>query len=756
MWKFGFVVVGFLWAQWRVLSYDLWMDSVHFGSQAWYWRAGVAMDPQGASTITLELRNYVIDSVWWTGGALSYTYTDDSLLTISLVPALAAGDTVWIAYHGAGVQDPGGFGGVYWGPQSVFNIGVSLYIQRHSYGRAWHPVVDSFGIKVPYRFHIRVPDTLKALCGGILDSVEAAGSGWRRWHWRLNEPTPAYLASVAIALYAIAQDTFIRGPGDTLPLWYAVLPGDSSGSYTTFSRLKALLRDWEIKFGPYPYGRVGYVAVSFLSGAMEHTANIAYPAIIMGGNQQYDWLWAHELMHSWFGNAVTGRNGQEIWLKEGFATFGEALFYEKFFGKAAYYNHLRSYLETALRTMRWEEGLFSLADIPLDRTYGTMTYRRSSTIVHTLRHQLGDSLFFLGLRAYQNRYRHRVVSTDSLLMVLVDSTGDPTLPAFFADWMWQPGDVHFRLDSVRPDPVYADSLLVYWRASLRDKSTYATPTRLTLYLRGNQPNEEAWTTFYTNGTLQGLVRVGVSFPVAVAVLNPNGEVADASTHGYRYIKGNINVTFPQTYATLRPTGLAANDSVWVHVAHNWVGAYENPGLVSTMRYWQLDGVWGGSVAMRGIFQYNGRPTGAGAYLDTTWLTFSEDSLALYWRRDAGSAWQEWPYYNVDLGTSATDLRGRIIADSLLPGEYALGRKQGTTTAPVVASSPKSWLIYTEAGTLGLRNVTAQAGSYEVWDILGRLWGRGVLRPGEEAKWVLLGGIYAIRLPDEVRKVWVPK
>lgn len=758
MWKFGFALASFLWAQWRVLSYDLWMDSVHFASQTWYWRAGVVLDPQGASEVALELQNYVIDSVWWTGGALSYTYASDSLLTINLVPGFLAGDTVWVAYHGSGVQDPGGFGGLYWGPQGVFNIGVSLYIARHSYGRAWHPVVDSFGIKVPYRFHIRVPDTLKALCGGVLDSVEGAGAGWRWWHWRLDQPTSAYLASVAIGRYAIAQDTFIRAVGDTLPLWYAVLPGDSSGSYTTFSRLKPLLRDWERKFGPYPYGRVGYVAVSFLSGAMEHTANIAYPAIIMGGTQQYDWLWAHELMHSWFGNAVTGKDEREIWLKEGFATYGEALFYEQFFGKAAYYNHLRAYLEEALRTMRWEEGLFPLANIPLNRTYGTMTYRRSSTVVHTLRHQLGDSLFFLGLRAYQNRYRHRVVSTDSLLAVLMDSTGDPTLPAFFADWMWQPGDVHFRIDSFRPDPMHTDSLLVYWRISLRDKPSYTTPTRLTLYLRGFQPSEEAWTSFYTDGTLQGVAKVGVPFPIAIAVLNPNGEVADASTHAYSYVKGNTNVAFSQTYLSLRPIGLAPSDSVWIHVAHNWVGAYENPdpSHLSTLRYWQLDGVWDASAAMRGVLLYNGRPTGTGAYLDTTWLTFSEDSLALYWRPGAGYSWQEWPYYNVDRGTSATDLRGRIIADSLLPGEYALGRKGLTAAiAPMTLERPR-WLIYTREGVLGLKNTTQSQGTYEVWDLLGRLWGEGALQPGEAREWHLPGGIYAICLPNETRKVWVSK
>jgi hypothetical protein len=739
----------------RVVGYDLWMDSVAFGPRVWYWRAGIVIDPQAASTLPLELMNYTVDSVWWSGGVLSFTYTADSLLTVTLPAGVGAGDTIWVAYHGSGVQDPGGFGGMYWGPNYVFNIGVSLYIQRHSYGRAWHPVVDSFGIKVPYRFHIRIPDTLKAACNGVLDSVEAAGLGWQRWHWRRIQSLPAYLASVAIGRYAIARDTLIRAPGDTLPLWYFVRPSDSSGVYGTFARLKDLIRDWEAKIGPYSFDRVGYVGVAFSSGAMEHTSNIAYPAIIMNGTQQYDWLWAHELMHEWFGNAVTGPDERQIWLKEAFATYGEALFYEKFFGKARYYDHLRGYWDATLRTLRWQEGLFPLDDIPLEHTYGTATYRRGPVIVHNLRHQLGDSLFFLGLRAYQNRFRHRVATTDSLLQVLIDSTGDATIGQFFTDWVRQPGEAHFRIDSVRPDPANPDTFRIYWRMTLRDKPSYLSPTRLTIYFQGATPAQEAYRQFFTDGTAQGVARVQVPFTPRIAVLHPNGELSDAAIHGQRLYKGNVNYAFPYGYLSLRPIGLAATDSVWVHMALNYVGAYDAGGLpLSTTRYWQIDGVWDKSLAMRGIFQYNGSAVGTGAYMDTTWLNFPEDSLVLYWRPGAGQAWVAWPYYQLDMGTSRTDYRGRIIADSLLPGEYALGRKASPTPLFSMLSPADPWVVATEPGLLRLKNTSHSPGAYAVCDLLGRVWGQGLLQPDEEISLHVPGGLYAIRTPTSTRKVWV--
>jgi aminopeptidase N len=754
MWKFALALLGFLCAQ-RVLSYDLWMDSVAFSAQNWYWRAGVRIDPQSASILRLELRNYTIDSVWWQGGPLSYIYTQDSLLSMILPMGISFGDTVWIAYRGSGVQDPGGFGGMYWGPLHVFNIGVSLYIQRHSYGRAWHPVVDSFGIKVPYKFHVRIPDTLKAACNGVLDSVQSLGGGWARWHWRRDEAIPAYLASVAIGRYAIAKDSLIRAPGDTLSIWYFVNPADSAGVYGTFARLKAVIRNWEAKLGRYPYDRVGYVGVAFSSGAMEHSTNIAYPAIIMNGTQMYDWLWAHELMHEWFGNAVTGPNEREIWLKEAFATYGEALFYEQFFGRGRYYDHLRNYLDIALREVRWEEGLFPLSDIPLEHTYGSVTYRKGATVVHSLRHQIGDSLFFLGLRAYQNHYRHRVANTDSLLQVLIDSTGDGTVGAFFQDWVQQPGEVHFRLDSIRQDPQHPDTFWVYWRMRLRDKPTYATPTRLTIYFQGPTPAHEAYRQFFTDGSAQGAARVQVPFSPRVAVLNANGELSDASIHGQRLYKGNTNHNFPQQYLSVRTIGLPSTDSLWVHAALNHVEPYDRgAALLSTTRYWQLDGVWGKSMAMRGIFQYNGRPSGTGAYLDTTWLNFREDSLILYWRPNAGAPWQEWLHYTLDPGTSPTDYRGRIIADSLLPGEYTLGRRDLTTFITQSQPEPPLWIVYGESGLLHLKNASLSGGTYEVYDLLGRRWGEGYLWPGESKEQVLPGGLYLVRVPERTRKVWI--
>lgn len=750
--KIGFLLSALVWAQKPIVSgYDLWLDSLNFTSRSWHWRAGIAFRPNSASSLTLSLQGYRIDSVRLRGVPVSYTY-NDSLLVVPLSGALQPVETLVVYYHGSGITDPTQRGGIYWGNNSVYNVGVSFAYIPHSFGRAWHPCVDTFGHKAAYRFHLRVPDSLAGTANGLLDSVVEDGTGWKYWHWHVPHPLPAYLAGVAIGEYVAAQDTFIRGNGDTIPIQYWVRRRDSSGAYVTFQRLKPLLRDWEQKFGPYPHRRIGYVGTPATNLAMEHSTHIVYPELIIANNTQYDWLWAHELSHEWFGNSVTGSSEQQIFLKEGFATYAEALYYERFLGKARAYEHIQSFLERTLRLLRWEEGLFPLSAIPLEHTYGIATYQKGATVLHTLRHQLGDSLYFLGVRTYTSRYAHGLTTIDSLQRAFEEGTGI-SLQAFFDDWLRKSGEVHFRIDSFGRQG--NDSVWIAWRMSLRDKPSYSTPTRLTVYLRGARRGDTLYAQFFTDGRAQGRAVVACPFNPLVAILHPNGEVSDASTHATRWLRNNANTPLSYVHLILRPTGLPSGDSVWVHVAHHWVAPYDAGTLpLSNARYYQIDGTWGKELAMRGFFAYNGTAIGAEAYLDTVWLSFPEDSLALYWRPRAGEPWREWTYYTVQLGNNPSDKRGRIAADSLLPGEYAIGRKVLTPSTLSSGLQVSGWEVWSSPGHIHLRNTTPYEGAYAVYDLLGRLHKRGHLSPYDAIAFPLPAGMYIIQAPDKLHKVFL--
>ena len=74
-------------------------------------------------------------------------------------------------------------------------------------------------------------------------------------------------------------------------------------------------------------------------------------------------LVSHELAHSWFGNLVTCRNWAELWLNEGFATYMEAVYRGKMYGKGAYTAKIREDANIYLygdAVNNYKHGLFNL------------------------------------------------------------------------------------------------------------------------------------------------------------------------------------------------------------------------------------------------------------------------------------------------------------------------------------------------------------------------------------------------------------
>jgi aminopeptidase N len=212
--------------------------------------------------------------------------------------------------------------------------------------------------------------------------------------------------------------------------------------------------DWmERYFGrPYPFEKFAFVlAPAFPFGGMEHPGAVFYnedrfifrerPTLPQRLNRLSTIL--HEVAHQWFGDLVTMRWFDDLWLKEGFATFMAAKALAEIDPGAdawkTFYlsNKPPAYAvdQTAGTRPLWQE----LTNLDQAKSnYGAIVYNKAPSVLKQLEYLVGDSAFQLGVQRFLNRHAYANATWQDLLGAIGQAAGRP-LEAFGRDFMLRPG-----------------------------------------------------------------------------------------------------------------------------------------------------------------------------------------------------------------------------------------------------------------------------------------------------------------------------
>jgi aminopeptidase N len=320
------------------------------------------------------------------------------------------------------------------------------------------PCHDKPHVKMTTEARIRVPHGFYVLSNGVLAAREREGDD-EIFHWKMDEPHPSYLVTIVAGEFseidAVArvpgeaselEDT-VRVAGRDVPLTYLVPKGREEDGRRTFARTPEMITWFSQLLGvPYPWNKYAQVVVSdFIFGGMENTtATTMYEHILLDERAALDItsddLIAHELAHQWFGDLVTCRDWSEGWLNEGFATFMEHVWREHHLGRDEYEysikNDLTSYLGEA--SGRYRRAIVCQDyDAPLD-LFDRHLYEKGGLVLHILRRELGDALFWKGVTAYLHRHARDVVETRDLMRALEEVSGR-SLGRRFEELVYRPG-----------------------------------------------------------------------------------------------------------------------------------------------------------------------------------------------------------------------------------------------------------------------------------------------------------------------------
>ena len=241
------------------------------------------------------------------------------------------------------------------------------------------------------------------------------------------------IATYLIALYSadyvkfsasyLALDNAI-----TMPINYYVTEDKLNEAQNDFSIHPEAIKILAELFGEYPFIEDGYGVAQFLwqMGAMEHQTITGIGANYISGHKFHTGTLVHEIAHHWWGNSVTPKSWKDIWLNEGFATYSEALYWEKKSDARALRSTMSGYFKSFEKHALYDPGI---------QMFSRLVYEKGAWVLHMLRREVGDETFFKILRTYYEMYKYANANTHDFITVC-ETVADRNLKYFFDQWVY--------------------------------------------------------------------------------------------------------------------------------------------------------------------------------------------------------------------------------------------------------------------------------------------------------------------------------
>ncbi len=326
------------------------------------------------------------------------------------------------------------------------------------------PCWDEPDLKATFDITLVVPSDLMAISNSPIVAEEDAGQGRRRVRFGTTMKMSTYLVAFIVGDLIATEPVDVDG----VPLRIVTVPG--KGHLTDFALDVGAfaLRFYADYYAiPYPGDKVDMIAVpDFAWGAMENLGAITYretallvdPATATQAElARVADVIAHELAHMWFGDLVTMKWWNGIWLNEAFATFMELQCVD------AYRPDWKRWLNFAAdRNASMDiDALTSTRPIEIpvgspeeaNAMFDILTYSKGAAVLRMLEQYLGAETFRSGISRYLSEHAYANTETHDLWAALETESGEP-VGEIMDSWIFQGG--HPRIDVARIDVARID------------------------------------------------------------------------------------------------------------------------------------------------------------------------------------------------------------------------------------------------------------------------------------------------------------
>lgn len=301
------------------------------------------------------------------------------------------------------------------------DAGGAYVIGEPDGGATWFPANDHPSDKATMTLEATVPRGWVVAANGAFEGRSRDGDAVT-WAWSEDDPIATYLVTVAIDRFRVVEEETDRG----LPL-ISFYPEDDADRLTEdFADAGDMIEAFEEVFGPYPFDEYGAIVIPESLGYALETQTRSTFGIDVASIDEFQ---AHELAHQWFGDSLTPTRWEDIWLNEGFATYAEMLWAEA--SEDGYDIDADAEGRRDALAGYDEEPIL---DPGVDRWFAEAVYQRGGLTLHALRRTVGDEAFFEILQRWAADYRHANVTTDDLIALSEEVSGQE-LDDLFESWL---------------------------------------------------------------------------------------------------------------------------------------------------------------------------------------------------------------------------------------------------------------------------------------------------------------------------------
>ena len=298
----------------------------------------------------------------------------------------------------------------------------------------WLPVVDHPSDKALVEFLVDAPAHYRVVANGT-KIKEVHGDNRILSHWATTVPIPTKLMVIGVSPFAVQYLNSVSG----VPVSTWVYPQNREEGFYDYSIATKPLEFFESYIAPYPFSKLANVQSKTVYGGMENASCIFYSEGTVDGKQDDETLFAHEIAHQWFGDAVSELNWHHVWISEGFATYLSDLYLEHAHGRDLFVASMQDERQQVLRYSR--RRLAPIVDTTLSVSVGLLnpnSYEKAGWVLHMLRREMGDEQFQECIQTFYEKFKYRNALTSDF-QDIVETVSGKNFSSFFHQWFHESG-----------------------------------------------------------------------------------------------------------------------------------------------------------------------------------------------------------------------------------------------------------------------------------------------------------------------------